>query len=86
MSHIVCHDCGGDDHVTGYGFGCGLFGGYTVCECGTTLELHPDTEDMPDDHAKAVAENLARWVEVTNMRRAAKGLPLLGENGRVNAR
>lgn len=63
MSHVTCPKCKGTDHITGYGFAGGAFGGYTICECGVVLELSPDTEGLSDEDAarieRAAKERLA---------------------------
>lgn len=56
MSHITCPKCGGNEHMSGYGFAGGVFGGYTLCDCGVVLDLLPDTDGVPDDRAAEMHE------------------------------
>ena len=44
MSHIKCPECGSNEHYSGYGFAAGGLGGYTICECGKTLEFKSDLD------------------------------------------
>ncbi len=61
MSHITCPKCGGNEHVTGYGFAAGPLGGYTICDCGVVLELFPDTEGLDDEHIARINGYVAEW-------------------------
>lgn len=45
MSHILCENCGSQDHVVGYGFAGGGLGSYTIClNCDEVLEFSPDPQ------------------------------------------
>jgi len=52
MSHITCPKCGSNEHISGYGFGVGPLGSYTVCEgCDEVLEFEPDVEGLDEERA-----------------------------------
>lgn len=77
MSHITCHECGGNDHTTGYGLGVGPMGAYTICDCGVLLEFSPDVEGLADDEIARITANVDKWRAEVNEKRQAKGLPLI---------
>lgn len=67
MSHLICNTCGGSEHYSGFGNAGGVFGAYSICECGAVLELCPDLDGMTDDEeektrarARKITEGKAR--------------------------
>lgn len=75
MTHITCYECGGNEHITGYGLTCGPMGSYTICDCGALLEFCPDLDGVPDDAAKRILESVDIWRRQANAKRREKGLP-----------
>lgn len=75
--HITCHECGSNEHMSGYGLAAGPMGMYTICDCGELLEFTPDLEGIPDDHAERLKKQTDEWRSTVNAKRQAKGLPLV---------
>lgn len=72
MSHLECHRCGSREHYSGYGYGCGPLGAYTVCECGCVLAHSPDTEGLNEEDTATVVEAstaLLAWHRLTGRQR-----------------
>ena len=65
MSHITCHKCGSNEHMTGYGLAYGPIGSYTACECGELLEFMADLEGLDDDEARTIQANVDDWRKTT---------------------
>jgi hypothetical protein len=62
MSHLTCPKCGSTEHTQGYGLAAGPMGAYTFCDgCDTMLEFCPDLEGLPEDLAKSILLEVARW-------------------------
>lgn len=62
MSHVICHKCGSNDHIQGYGLAVGPMGAYTYCDnCDELLEFSPDLEGVSEDQAKEIQRKTDEW-------------------------